>query len=179
LSAVSTYAQALFEAARDRDELEDTLENLEEFLDVLHESEELREFFYGPQLPEGQKRRAIDALTEEMTASTRNFLKVLVDNGRAEIIEDVVPRYEDLVEEYRGKVEVEFTTAVELSDGMLEQVRSRLDEILEGREVILETNVNPNLLGGAVVRVGERQIDRSIRAQLQGLRGEMLERGAV
>jgi F-type H+-transporting ATPase subunit delta len=179
LSAVSTYAQALFEAARDRDELEDTLENLEEFLDVLHESEELREFFYGPQLPEGQKRRAIDALTEEMTASTRNFLKVLVDNGRAEIIEDVVPRYEDLVEEYRGKVEVEFTTAVELSDGMLEQVRSRLDEILEGREVILETNVNPSLLGGAVVRVGERQIDRSIRAQLQGLRGEMLERGAV
>jgi F-type H+-transporting ATPase subunit delta len=179
LSAVSTYAQALFEAARDRDELEDTLENLEEFLDVLHESEELREFFYGPQLPEGQKRRAIDALTEEMTASTRNFLKVLVDNGRAEIIEDVVPRYEDLVEEYRGKVEVEFTTAVELSDGMLEQVRSRLDEILEGREVILETNVNPNLLGGAVVRVGERQIDRSIQAQLQGLRGEMLERGAV
>jgi F-type H+-transporting ATPase subunit delta len=179
LSAVSTYAQALFEAARDRDELEETLENLEEFLEVLHESEELREFFYGPQLPEGQKRRAIDALTEEMTASTRNFLKVLVDNGRAEIIEDVVPRYEDLVEEYRGKVEVEFTTAVELSDGMLEQVRSRLDEILEGREVILETNVNPSLLGGAVVRVGERQIDRSIRAQLQGLRGEMLERGAV
>ncbi len=179
MSAVSTYAQALFEAARDNEELEDTLENLKEFVDVLHESEELREFFYGPQLPEGQKRRAIDALTEEMSTSTRNFLKVLIDNGRAEILEDVVPRYEDLVEEYQGKVEVRFTTAVELSDELLDQVRSRLGEILEGREVILETNVDPNLLGGAIVRVGERQIDRSVRTQLQGLREGMLERGAV
>jgi len=179
LSAVSTYAQALFGAAREREEIEDTLENLKEFVDALHESEELREFFYGPQLPEGQKRRAIDALTEEMSTSTRNFLKVLIDNGRTEIFEDVVPRYEDLVEEYQGKVEVELTTAVELSDEMLDRVRSRLGEILEDREVLLETNINPNLLGGAIVRVGERQIDASIRAQLQGLREEMLQRGAV
>jgi len=179
VSAVSTYAQALFEAARDREELEDTLEDLKEFVGALHESEELREFFYGPHLPETQKRRAIDALTEQMSTSTRNFLKVLVDKGRVDILEDVVPRYEDLIEEYQGKVEVEFTTAVELSDEVIERVRSRLGEILEGREVLLETSVNPNLLGGAVVRVGERQIDRSVRTQLQGLRGEMLQRGAV
>jgi F-type H+-transporting ATPase subunit delta len=179
LSAVSTYAQALFEAAREREEIEETLENVQEFLDVLHESDELREFFYGTHIPEAQKRRAIDALTEEMTTSTRNFLKVLIDNGRTEILEDVVPRYEDLVEEYQGKVEVELTTAVELSDEMLDRVRSRLDEILEDREILLETNVDPNLLGGAIVRVGERQIDASIRAQLQGLREEMLQRGAV
>ncbi len=179
MSAVSTYAQALFDAAREREELEDTLENLKEFVDALHESEELREFFYGVHIPETQKRRAIDALTEEMSTSTRNFLKVLIDNGRAEILEDVVPRYEDLVEEHQGKVEVELTTAVELSDEVLDRVRSRLGEILEGREVVLETNVDPQLLGGAIVRVGERQIDASIRAQLLGLREGMLQRGAV
>ncbi|HZC19838.1 MAG TPA: ATP synthase F1 subunit delta [Rubrobacteraceae bacterium] len=179
MSATSTYAQALFEAARDLEEIEETLDNLKEFVNALHESEELREFFYGVHISEGQKRRAIDALTEDMTTSMRNFLKVLVDNGREELLEEIVPRYEDLVEEYQGKVEVEVTTAVELSDEMLERVRSRLGEILEGREVILETHVDPNLLGGAVVRVGERQIDRSVRTQLQGLRGEMLQRGAV
>ncbi len=179
MSAVSSYSQALFEAAREREELEETLENLKEFVDAFHESEELREFFYGTHIPETQKRRAIDALTEEMSTSTRNFLKVLIDNGRAEILEDVVPRYEDLVEEYQGKVEVELTTAVELSDEMLDRVRSRLGEILEDREVVLETNVNPDLLGGAIVRVGERQIDASIRGQLQGLREQMLQRGAV
>jgi F-type H+-transporting ATPase subunit delta len=179
LSAVSTYAEALFKAAFEREELEETLENLKEFVDVLHESEELKEFFYGVHIPEAQKRRAIDALTEEMTTSTTNFLKVLIDNGRTEIFEDVVPRYEDLVEEYQGKVEVELTTAVELSDETLDRVRSRLGEILDGREILLETNIRPELLGGAIVRVGERQIDASIRGQLQGLREGMLQRGAV
>jgi F-type H+-transporting ATPase subunit delta len=179
LSAVSTYAQALFEASREREEIEETLENLNEFVDVLQESDELKEFFYGTHIPEGQKRRAIDALTEEMTLSTRNFLKILVDNGRAEILEDVVPRYEDLVEEYQGKVEVGLTTAVELSDEMLDRFKSRLGEILEGREVILETHVDPNLVGGAIVRVGGKQVDSSVRGQLQGLRQKMLERGSA
>ena len=178
MSAVSTYAQALFGAARDREEIEDTLENLKEFADALDESEELSEFFYGVHIPEGQKRQAIDALTEDMTTSTRNFLKLLIDNNRTEILEDVVPRFEDLVEEYQGKVEVELTTAVELSEDTLDQMRSRLGEML-GREVLLETNINPNLLGGAIFRVGEMQVDRSIRGQLQGLREEMLERGAM
>jgi F-type H+-transporting ATPase subunit delta len=179
VSAVSTYAQALFEAAREREEIEESLENLKEFLDVLHESDELGEFFYGTHIPESQKRQAIDALTEEMTTSTSNFLKILIDNGRTEILDDVVPRYEDLVEEYQGKVEVELTTAVELSDEMLDRFKSRLGEILDGQEVMLETYVDQNLVGGAIVRVGEKQIDGSVRGQLQGLREKMLERGSA
>ena len=179
MSAVSTYAQALFGATREREELEETLENLKEFVDALHESEELRSFFYGVQIPEGQKRRAIDALTVEMTSSTTNFLKVLVDNGRTEILEEVLPRYEDLVKEYQGKVEVEFVTAIELSDETLDRVRSRLGEILDGREVVLETNVDSDLVGGAVFRFGETRIDGSVRGRLQGLRETMLERGSV
>ncbi len=179
MSASSTYAQALFEAALEREELEETLENLKEFVHALHENEELREFYYGPQIPESQKRRAIDALTENMTTSTRNFLKVLIDNDRTEILEEVVPRYEDLVREHQGKVEVELTTAVELSEELLERVKSRLGKILDGREVELETSVDTNLVGGAVFRVGERRIDGSVRGQLQGLREKMLERGTV
>jgi F-type H+-transporting ATPase subunit delta len=179
LSAVSTYAQALFGATREREELEETVENLKEFVDALHESEELRSFFYGVQIPEGQKRRALDALTEEMTTSTTNFLKVLVDNGRTEILEEVLPRYEELVKEYQGKVEVEFVTAIELSDETLDRVRSRLGEILDGREVVLETNVDSDLVGGAVFRFGETRIDGSVRGRLQGLRETMLERGSV
>ena len=179
MSAVSTYAQALFGATREREELEETVENLKEFVDALHESEELRSFFYGVQIPEGQKRRAIDALTEGMTTSTTNFLKVLVDNGRTEILEEVLPRYEELVTEYQGKVEVEFVTAIELSDETLDRVRSRLGEILDGREVVLETNVDSDLVGGAVFRFGETRIDGSVRGRLQGLRETMLERGSV
>jgi F-type H+-transporting ATPase subunit delta len=154
LSAVSTYAEALFEAARERDELEGVLSDLGEFVDALQDSEELRLFFYGGQIPERQKRRALDGLTEGMKSSTSNFLKVLVDNGREEILEEVLARYEELVKEHLGRIEVEVTTAVELSDDQRGRLKERLAEVLEGREIILETNVDPRLVGGAVFRYG-------------------------
>jgi F-type H+-transporting ATPase subunit delta len=179
LSAVSAYAEALFGAAREREELEETLENLQDFVNALHENSELKLFFYGEQIPESQKRRAIDGLTEGMTVSTRNFLKVLLDYGRAEITEDVVRRYEELVEEHQGKVEVELTTAVELSDEVLERVKQRLGNILEGREVVLENHVDRDLVGGAVFTLEGKRIDGSLRGQLQGLREQMMERGGV
>ena len=179
MSAVSTYAQALFEAARDRGELEETLGNLKEFLGALDESEELRLFFYGTQIPEHQKRRALDGLTEGMTSSTTNFLKVLTDNDRTEILYEVALRYEELVEEHLGRVEVDLTTAVELSQEELNRVKYRLGRILDGKEVILETHVDPELVGGAVFRFGGRQIDGSVRGQLSSLRETMHERGAV
>jgi len=179
LSAVSTYAEALFEAARERDELEEVLDDLKEFVNALEESEELRLFFSGGQIPERKKRRAIDALTEGMALSTRNFLKVLSDNGREEILEEVLLRYEELVKEHLGKVEVEVTTAVELSEEEVGRINERLGRLLEGREVILDTSVDPDILGGAVFRFGGRRVDSSVRGQLLSLREEMLERGVV
>ncbi|MDP8948098.1 MAG: ATP synthase F1 subunit delta [Actinomycetota bacterium] len=179
MSAVSTYSEALFEAAREREELEEVLGDLKEFVEALHESEELQLFFYGGQIPEREKRRAIDALTENMTLSTRNFLKVLADNGREEILEEVRLRYEGLVKEHLGRVEVEVTTAVELPEEELDRIKERLGTVLEGREVILQPRVDPNLLGGAVFRFGGRMVDGSVRGQLASLREEMLERSVV
>ncbi len=179
MSAVSTYAEALFEAAREREELEEAMGDLQEFVEALRENEELRLFYYGGQIPEREKRRAIDALTEDMALSARNFLKVLSDNGREEILEEVLVRYEELVKEHLGRVEVEVTTAVELSEEELDRIRERLGRVLEGREVILQTRVDPDLLGGAVFRFGGRMVDSSVRGQLASLREEMLERSVV
>ena len=179
MSAVSTYAEALFEAAREREELEEALGDLQEFVEATRENEELRLFFYGGQIPEREKRRAIDALTEDIALSARNFLKVLSDNGREEILEEVLVRYEELVKEHLGRVEVEVTTAVELSEEELDRIKERLGRVLEGREVILQPRVDSNLLGGAVFRFGGRMVDSSVRGRLQGLREEMLERGVV
>ena len=179
MSAVTTYAEALFEAALEREELEEVLENLKDFVSALEESEELRFFFYGGQIPEREKRRAIDALTEGMALSTRNFLKVLSDNGREEVLEEVLLRYEELVKEHLGRVEVELTTAVELTDEEIGCIKERLGRSLQGREVVLRTSVDPDILGGAVFRFGGRMVDGSIRGRLDGLRDEMLERGVV
>ena len=156
MSAVSTYAGALFEAAREKDDLEAVLEELNEFVSALGENAELRIFFYGTQIPERQKRKAVEGLTQDMSDSTTNFLKVLVDNGREEIVGDVLRLYEDLFKQHMGRVEVAVTTAVELSDEVLDRIKRRLGGILEGREIVLESQVDPNLIGGAVFRFGDR-----------------------
>ena len=179
MSAVATYAEALFEAARERDELEEVLSDLQEFVTALRETEELRLFFYGGQVPERQKRRALDGLTEGMKTSTTNFLKVLVDNGREEILEVVLRRYEEILKEHLGRIEVEVTTAVKLSEESERRLRERLGNVLEGREVILEANVDQDLIGGAVFRFGGRMMDGSIRGRLESLREGMLERSVV
>ena len=179
MSAVCPNAGALFEAARERSELEEVLSDLGEFVTALHESEELRLFFYGGQVPERQKRRAIDGLTEGMKTQATNFLKVLVDNGREEILEEVFGRYEQLVKEHLGRIEVGVTTAVELSPEQLDRLKERLERTLEGKEVVLETDVDPSLVGGAVFRFGGRMMDGSIRGRLESLREGMLERSVV
>ena len=179
MSAVSTYAEALFAAAKERNELEEVLEELQDFTALVRDNEELREFFYSPQINERERRQAIDALTEGTKTSTRNFLKVLSDNGRTESLEDIVRRYGELVEEHFKRVEVELTTAVELSGSLEDRIKERLGNILEGREVILQTNVDPDLLGGAVFTFGGVMVDSSVRGRLEGLRETMVERGVV
>jgi F-type H+-transporting ATPase subunit delta len=94
-----------------------------------------------------------------MTTSTSNFLKILIDNGRTEISTMWCRATKISSRSTRGKVEVELTTAVELSDEMLDRFKSRLGEILDGQEVMLETYVDPNLVGGAIVR-SWRKADR-------------------
>lgn len=179
MSAVSTYAEALFEAAREKDDLERVLEDLKEFSEALRQSEELELFFYGEQISEREKRRAIEALTEGMSPLTTNFLKVLCDNRREEIFEDVVRRYEEMVEDHLGRIEVEVVTATGLSEEMQERIRERIARILQGREVILKTRVDPEIVGGAIFRFKDRLVDGSIRGRLEGLREAMLERGVV
>ena len=114
-----------------------------------------------------------------MKTSATNFLKVLVDNGREEILEEVLGRYEQLVKEHLGRIEVGVTTAVELSEDQLDRLKERLERMLEGKEVMLGTNVDPELIGGVVFRFGGRMMDGSIRGRLESLREGMLERSVV
>jgi F-type H+-transporting ATPase subunit delta len=179
VSAASTYAEALFGAALERDELQQTLEDLKGFVESLDENEELRLFYYGTQLPEEEKRRAIDGLSERMTGSSRNFLKVLSDNDRTEIVEDAVRNFEARVEEHLKRIEVELVTAVEVSEEAVGRIQERLGRILEGRDVLLQRSVDPALIGGAVFKFGGRRLDGSVRGQLEGLRDKMLERGVA
>ena len=136
-----------------------------------------RLFFYGGQVPEREKRRAIDALTEGMSLSTRNFLKVLLgqraggDRRRGDRCATRSSSRSTLAGSRSRSRPRSSCRRTRWSAS-----RSGSASVLEGREVILETRVDANVLGGAIFRFGGRMVDGSVRGQLASLRDEMLER---
>ena len=166
------YAHSLFELARERGHIEAVEKDLNDFMGLLDESDELRRLVRSPVFSADEQLNAISAIVDRSGlggALTGNFLKVVAKNRRLFAIEGIVRAYRDIAAKARGEVTAEVTVAHELNEDQRAKLRSTLSEIA-GKDVALETKVDPALLGGMVVRLGARQIDTSLRSKLQSLK---------
>ena len=177
-SLAGRYASALFELARDRDALDPVASDLEGLAALIAESADLRRVIESPALSRDQQTRAIDAIAERGGCHdlTRRFLGVLAENRRLFALPDVVRAYRAMLALHRGEISAELVSAVPLSD---DQVASLKDEMSKavGQTVNVTTRVDPNLIGGLLVRVGSRMIDASLRNKLHQL--ELAMRGVA
>lgn len=170
---VEPYAQALMAAAQGNS-LVDPIGNDTNFLlAVLAESDELKQMIASPLIkPEVKKGVLRQVAGETIHPLTLNFLMLLVDRGRILFLEGICKKYQALLRDLKQTVLAEVTSAVELSDGQREAVRQKVISYTGAHQVDLETKVDPDLLGGVVIRVGSQIIDSSLRGQLRriGLR---------
>jgi F-type H+-transporting ATPase subunit delta len=166
------YAQALFEAAKEKGRLEAVREQLEQVIGAEAEIPELRELLRNPQLDPNARARAIEDLLEGAEEMLRNFLLLLADKGRSGQLEEIAREFERLVAEEEGVVRAELTTAIELSD---EQARALLEEVEQasGRKIEATREVDPDLIGGIVLQVGSHRLDASVRGRLERLRRQL------
>ncbi|HYX88932.1 MAG TPA: ATP synthase F1 subunit delta [Gaiellaceae bacterium] len=166
------YAQALFEAAKEKGRLEPVYEQLAQVVEAEAEVPELRELLRNPQLDPQARARAIEDLLEGADEILRNFLLLLADKGRSGQLEEIARELERLVAAEEGLVRAELTTAIELSD---EQARELLGQVEEasGRKVEATRRVDPDLIGGIVLQVGSHRLDASVRGRLERLRREL------
>jgi F-type H+-transporting ATPase subunit delta len=166
------YANALFEAAQDKGRLEPVREQLAQFVAAEAEVPELRALLRNPEIDP----RARAAVLEELLASgdevLRNFLLVLADKGRAGQLEEIAREFERLIAEHEGIVHAELTTAVELSEDEADKLLSQIEKA-SGRKVEASRSVDPNLIGGIVLKVGSHRLDASVRGRLERLRREL------
>ncbi len=178
-SSARHYAEAVFELAREEGDLgrwERRLERIEELLS----DPELAEAVSSPVLSLGQKLelcRALLAQDDRLDREAGNLLLVLVSGGRTQLLGAIREGYQELVDRQQGRVRAELTTAVRLSP----EVEARLARSLSERlrlEVRFRSRVDPELLGGAVVRVGDRVFDASLRTKLEQLRQDLLSESA-
>lgn len=168
------YSEALFDAAKEADKLDQVHDQLGQIADAVDSNRDLQVFFFSPYLSSAEKRDGIDGLLEGAEPEVQNFLELLCDKHRMPALFRIRRRFDELWAEHNQKLEVTVTSAVELDESVVRKVG---DEIADrtGQEIELTSEVDPDLIGGLKLRVGNRVLDASIRNRLEKLRREVAQ----
>ena len=168
------YARALFDAAKEKERLSQVHEELSDFVQATREVPELRALLENPEIDHRTKQAALEELLSGGDELVRNFLLVLVEKGRAPELDQIAREFDALVAAEEGRLEVELTTAYELSDADAKEILSQI-ESQSGRQVEATRRVDPGIIGGFVLQAGSMLVDASIRGRFERLR-QVLER---
>jgi F-type H+-transporting ATPase subunit delta len=166
------YARSLFQVAREQSKLDELRDQLGEFAGALESNRELQVFFFSPYFSTKEKQEGLDKAITGADETLVNFLKLLIEKHRMPVIFRVRRVYDALWEEENQLLPVSITSAVELDQATVGQIGDRIAE-QTGRKVELSANVDPDLLGGIVVRVGNQVLDASVRNRLEQLRKQV------
>jgi F-type H+-transporting ATPase subunit delta len=163
------YARSLFQAALENARIDVLREQLAQFADALNQNRELAVFFFSPYFSTTEKRQALDTLLDGADELFINFLALLIENHRMPVIFRIRQEYERLWDEENKTLPVEITSAIALDDATTESLGKTIGE-RAGRKVTLAARVDPDILGGIIIRVGNSILDASIRNRLEQLR---------
>ena len=166
------YGRSLFEAAQDADHLDVIRDQLGQFADALDADHELQVFFFSPYFSTPEKKDGLKKAVSGTDAIFDNFLELLIEKHRMPAIHRIRREYDALWQEENKLLPVQVTSAVELDPATVTQIGDRIAE-QTGRKVDLSATVDPDVLGGLIVRVGNSILDASIRNRLEQLRKQV------
>jgi len=168
------YARALFEVAKEQDVLDEVHEQLGQIADALDENRDLAVFFFSPYFSTDEKKDALGRAIEGAEPALMNFLEALVERHRMPVIFRIRSRFDELWEEERRLLPVEVTSAIELDESTVSEIGEQIGS-QTGRTVEVSSRVDPEILGGIVLRVGNFILDASIRNRLEQLRKQVAQ----
>jgi F-type H+-transporting ATPase subunit delta len=168
----TVYARSLFEVAKEHDKLDLVREQLGAFADALSETRELQVFFFSPYFSTQEKEDGLERAVTDADPVVLNFLKLLIEKHRTPVVFRIRAEYDRLWENENKLLPVEITSAIELDEDIVKQLGDRISE-QTGRKVELSSRVEPGILGGIVVQVGNSVLDASIRNRLEQLRRQV------
>ncbi|MDX6482667.1 MAG: F-type H+-transporting ATPase subunit delta [Gaiellaceae bacterium] len=169
------YARALFDAAKDRDRLARVREDLADFVATVEEVPELRALLRDPVLDPKEKADALDSILGGVDELVRNFLLLVAEKNRTAQIEEIARELDRLVAAEERRLEVDLTTAFELSDDEAKSIVSQIEQA-SGRQVDATRTVDPDLIGGLILQAGSMRVDASVRGRLNRLRQDLVTR---
>jgi F-type H+-transporting ATPase subunit delta len=166
------YARSLFEVAKEQDKLDLVKEQLGEFADELSQNRELQVFFFSPYFSSEEKEDGLKRAVTGADPVVLNYLELLIEKHRMPVLFRARASYDAMWEEEKKLLPVSITSAVELDEDTVRQLGDRISE-QTGREVELSAHVEPDILGGIVVQVGNSVLDASVRNRLEQLRRQV------
>ena len=165
----SVYARSLFEVAKEHDKLDVVREQLGQIADALSEDRQLQLFFFSPYFSTEEKKDGLSKVIEGADPAVLNFLELLVEKHRSPALFRIRRAYDVLWEHENKLLPVTITSAVELDDEIARRIGDQIGE-QTGQRVELTKTVDPDIIGGLVLRVGNSILDASIRNRLDNLR---------
>jgi len=177
LSIARRYAKALLLIGKEDGKAESYKEELDGFTNLLSREKELDQAICNPLYDSNGRKSVLRAIIEKIDLSTvmTSFLLLLFDKGRIGFISDINDFYQKLADELKGVARASLVSATEISSGTIEKIRKTLSK-KTGKDIILEVEQDPGLIGGIVTRMGDLVLDGSIKTQLLNMR-ESLKRG--
>jgi F-type H+-transporting ATPase subunit delta len=168
------YALALFELAQDAKTIDQVEASLATVRQALSDSDDFKALTASPLVSRGQAAKAVLATADALgvDATTKSFLGVLAENRRLGELPAIIRAFRQLASRYRGETTADVTSAHPLSDEQVDALKQQLRTRV-GRDVSVDLSVDPQILGGLVVRIGSQMIDSSIRTRLNALASAM------
>lgn len=169
MSVAATYAEALYQAADGKNAVGQVASDLTALAEALGADADVTRVLNNPKVDSVAKKAAVGALAGSANPLTVNLLQVLVDRGRLEELPSVASAFADRVASAEGRLAVEVTSAIPLDDALRAKVVDRIRE-QTGKTPEITERVDPEIIGGLVLRVGGVVTDASLRGRLDGLR---------
>jgi F-type H+-transporting ATPase subunit delta len=166
------YARSLFEVAKEHDKLDVVREQLGEIADTIAESHDLQVFFFSPYFSTDEKVEGLRSALQDADESVVNFLDLLIEKHRMPALFRIRREFDALWEEENRLLPVQVTSAIELDESTVKQIGDAIGK-QTGRRIELTSEVDPGILGGIVLRVGNSILDASIRNRLEKLRKQV------
>jgi F-type H+-transporting ATPase subunit delta len=168
----SVYGRSLFEVAQEHDKLDEIKDELGQFADALDENRELQVFFFSPYFSSQEKKDGIEKVVENGDEHLVRFLELLAERHRLPALFRIRREYDRLWAEENKLLPVTITSAVELDEDMVKNLGEKIEE-QTGQQIDLTASVDPDLIGGLQMRVGNMIYDATIRGRLEKLRREV------
>ena len=171
------YSRALFEVAKEHDVLDRVHDELGQFADALAEDRNLQVFLFSPYFSSEEKKDGVSRIVAEADPRLVNFLELLAERHRMPVLFRIRRSLDDMWAEENRLLPVTVTSAVHLDEGLVEEIGRRIGE-QTGRRVELSSSVDPEVLGGLKVQVGNMVLDATVRNRLEQLRKQVTKAAA-